>query len=80
MGQCGGQEVGRALHICGDEVVRQIDRAVDMAFRRQMDHRVGPVRSENRSQARSIPNVAVNECVTFAQFKRRQRRRLRRIG
>ncbi len=55
------EEDGGAADIGVDEVERTVDGAIDVAFSREVDHRVDRVLGEDTSHCVGIPDVGVNE-------------------
>ena len=56
-----------------DEVRRAVDRAVDMAFRREMHHRLDPFLAQQRRDKRGIGNVAVDKAIIGVLLDRGER-------
>ena len=58
---CGFQQHERAGDIGVHKIRRPVDRAVDMAFRRQMHHRIRLMRGKRRAHRRRIGNIRLHQ-------------------
>src|SRR5207249_6831308 len=52
----------RADDVCVDEVLRAVDRSIDMSFCGNVQHRAGPGVPEYPLHCRSVGDVGLNEC------------------
>ena len=73
------QNVG-ADDIGVDEFGRPVDRAVDMAFCRQMHHRVGIETRENLGDGRTIADIGAAEMIARMALHRGERGKIAGIG
>ena len=69
-----------AEHVGLDEGFGRVDGSIDMAFRRQMDHRLGPVAVECRAHRRRIADIGLHEGIARIGVKLGQRFGGRGVG
>ena len=79
------RERGLEQHVSADDIGvdefrRPVDRAVDMAFRRQMHHRVGIEARKNISDGRAIADIGPAEMIARMALHRSQRGEIAGIG
>lgn len=69
-----------ADHVGLDEGARAFDRTIDMAFGREVQHRVRLMFLQQASHERAVADVALDEDMVGIAFQRRQRVQIARIS